>query len=262
MEDDNFELFENPIQDYTVITLGEDWMVQACVKENPNQDNYQGLWIRLGDIPQMLTRVYSLWLCQAEGGMGSVRIHSCEEVKPEAGAYLLEGVSACVAAPHPEAATMGEWLKKAWNPAWRSLWLGEDVRLRAPGADVFHRAQRILAPRSMEYRKSRLSTYLSAGFRRWVKSEAGDEPVVQVEAPRMIRLVLSGVRWKESEPPCAISIALTSCRYNGGGRNHALFSLEVRGQRISETKVMLYPETVRYSSIADSYCEDGEPVFE
>jgi len=183
-------------------------------------------------------------------------------VKPETGAYLLEGLSQGGATPHPEAATMGEWLRKDWNPAWRSLWLGEDVRLREPGADVFHRVQRILAPRSMEYRKSRLSTYLSAGFRRWVKSEAGEEPVVQVEAPRMIRLVLSGVRWKESEPPCAISIACTFGRYNGGGRNHVAFSLEVRGQRISEEKVILYPESVRYSSIVDSYCEDGGPVFE
>lgn len=262
MEEDIFDLFENPIQDYTVITLGEDWMVQACVKEYPRQDNYQGLWIRLGDIPQMLTRVYSLWLCQAEGGMGDVRILSCEAVKPEAGAYLLAGLSQGDAAPHPEAAAMGEWLKKDWNPAWRSLWLGEDVRLREPGAEVFHRAQRILAPRSMEYRQSRLSTYLSAGYRRWVKSEAGDEPVVQLEAPRMIRLVLSGVRWKESEPPCAISIARTYCRYNGGGRDHAAFSLEVRGQRISEENVILYPQTESYSSIADSYCEDGEPAFE
>ena len=247
-----------PIRDYTVVSLGVDWRVKAYVKDSASQDFCRPIYIRVGDIPRILTQVYSLHLYQVEGGTGSLPILSCEEMVASDGAYLLTPYHKGEEMPYPFAATDGMWLGKDWNPARRSLWLGEDVRLRACGDDTFHRVQRILAPRSMQYtEKSRICSFLCAGHRRWVKSAGAEQPIVEVEPPRMVRLVLSGVRWKESGAPCVISLACTlGRRYRHDYRNCLFYTIEVRGRRISEEALKEYPRAVSYASMAASYCKD------
>lgn len=256
--DEIAEASDRPIQDYAVVTLGIDWMVKAYVKDSACQEFCTPVYIRVGDIPRILTQVYSLHLCQAEGGTGSLPILSCETVAAKEGAYLLMPYHKGEEMSYPMAATDGMWLEKGWNPARRSLWLGEDVRLRACGDDTFHRVQRILAPRSMKYtEKSRICSFLCAGHRRWVKSAGEEQPIVVVEAPRMMRLVLSGVRWKDTEPPCAISLACTlGRRYRRDYGNCLYYAIEVRGRRISDEELKAYPRAESYASMAASYCED------
>ena len=248
---------ECPIRDYTVVSLGVDWRVKAYVKDSASQEFCDPVYIRVGDIPRIQGLVYSLHLCQAEDGAGCLQILSCEAVEAKEGAYLLVPYHKGEEMPYPFAATDGMWLQKNWNPAWRSLWLGEEVRLRACGGDTFHRVQRILAPRSMKYtEKSRVSTFLCAGHRRWVKSAGAEQPIVEVEPPRMVRLVLSGVRGEASGAPCVISLACTlGRRYRRDYRNCLFYTIEVRGRRISEEALKEYPRAESYASMAASYCE-------
>lgn len=251
------DVYKDPECDYAVINLGVDWMVRAYVKESRYQDNLQGSWIRVGDIPAILTQVYSLSLYPAVGDAHALDILSCEEVAGGDGAYLLAPLPAEGEAPFAAAATEGEWLNPGWNPACRSLWLGDDVHLRVVGNEAFHSVKEIVAPRGMAYRKkSRICSYLSAGHRRWVRSAGQEQPVVQVEAPRMMRLVLAGYRWEEFEPPCAIRLACTFSRFNVRKTNQCIISLDVYGRRISEEEAFQFPMAECYNGIAASYCEN------
>ena len=249
--------FNDPVSACSVITLGVDWMVRGYVKENRLQDNLMGSWIRVGDIPELLTQVYSLRLCPATEDADSIDILSCEAVEVMEGAYLLAPLPMEGESPFAAAATEGVWLQKGWNPAWRSLWLGVEVCLRANEDDAFHRVQEIAAPCGMAYSKeSRICSYRCAGYRRWVKPAGEEQPVVQVESPRMMRLVLSGWRWKESSPPCAIRLARTFSQFNAWGVDHSAFAVDVYGRCISEAESLQYPPVERYSSMAASYCEE------
>ena len=255
--DIDIDAFDDPECDYAVINLGVDWMVRAYVKESRYQDNLQGSWIRVGDIPAILTQVYSLRLCPGVGGADAEDILSCEEVAGGEGAYLLAPLPAEGEAPFAAAATEGEWLKPGWNPACRSLWLGDDVHLRVVGNEAFHSVKEIVAPCGMVYRKeSRICSYLSAGHRRWVRPAGQEQPVVQVEAPRMMRLVLSGYRWEEFAPPCVIRLAHTFSMFNVRKTNQYSFSLDVYGRRISGEKAFQFPRAECYADIAASYCEN------
>lgn len=214
-----------------VITLGEDWLVEAYVKEHRLQDNLRPVYVRVGDLPWML-RQYDIDLCNTRGvGMS---VLSCEEVQPESGAYLMEDVATCQGGDYLQASSVGIW-RDSLVPGTLSTWLGEDVSIRIPGSGHFRSVQELDSAASKESQETRRVAYRCAGNRYW-----DVETLIEgLEPPRMVRLVISVVESvseekDNTEHPCALELALQFRRFSMPGECKIAYTLTVLGKLLSE----------------------------
>lgn len=239
-----------------VLTLGADWVV-STVRRSGSCSCRSVTYLRVGELPRAMEHI-SMELVAPGCMWGTLRVVSCEAVSPADGAWRLTR--------NPD--TMGDveqcrregfWLNQEHITGRIDAWLGDDVQLFSPVGKTWHSLRDIELPAGMQIfddcRHVRtLSSFFSAGLKRWSRAHADSRVVEWLESPRMVRLVLEPYACESALPGGipSLDIAL-SPHYILPQRETPAYFYTVRGRAISDDETELLREPPMCVSRLQSY---------